>query len=455
VRKSFKPIAGLAAIAGVLVFIYPWMSRSADSSGTTSAAHPTGKVRVVRPVAGRLSRVCLQPATFQSWDIVDLDSQVSGILTGQTVDINSEVKKDQVLAVIEAPDVRKERDLEAAMLVRAKAQVVLAQKELDAARANRVATQKLVLKLQAQAAAAEASFRYHANKMRRFRKMAEANAIEFEALDHEEDEYQDGFSRKEDFKAGLIRAREDEKTWKARVDEAQASVRVAERSVGVARAALEKAQIFVDFTKIKAPFDGVITQRSYNNGAYIRAKGQGGQVPLLTVRRTDKFRVLVDIPDVDVPFVQVGDPVYLKVFSLGLGFPGKVDRLALSESPAHRMMRAEVDMDNGPKGVGKGLLQDGMYGEMAIRVNAAMPVDAATLTIPSICLHDGENGCKKVLVVRSGPDNTFRIDEPTVHVGYNDGEHAEVFSGLTADDRVVVESQGMVCKDAIVDVVND
>ena len=454
--RSIKPFIGLAALGGVLVIVYPWLGRSSESDQGTTAVHATGKVRVVRPSTGGIKRVCLQPATVQSWDVVNLDSQVSGILTGQTVDINSEVKKNQVLATIYAPDVVKERDLAAAMLVRARAEVDLAQKQLEAARANHSATKKLVLKLKAQEAAAEANYAFHAKRRQRYLKMAEANAIAFKDLDSEEDEYQDGLSRKEDYKAGLIRATEDEKTWKARVDEAEANVRVAERSVAVAQATLEKAQVFVDFTLIKAPFDGVITHRSFNNGAFVRAKGQGGQVPLLTIRRTDKFRAIVDIPDVDVPYVRVNDPVYLKVFSLGLGFPGRITRLALSEAPGSRLMRAEVDMYNqGPEGVGKGLLQDGMYGEMAIQVESAPRTDTAVFTIPSVCLQDGEDGCKKVFVVRPGPDNTFRIDDPTVRVGYNDGHSAEIYSGLCSDDRVVVEAQGMVCKGAVVDVVND
>jgi len=443
----------------MIFVLHSWLGRSADSGPAT--VRVSGKVRVVTPVAGGLPRVCLQPATVQSWDIVNLYAEVSGILTGQTVDINSAVKKDQILANIYAPDVVKERDLATAALAREQVQIVLAEKELDAARANHVATQVLVQMLQAEGLSAQATFDFRAKKMERYRRLTEANAIEFKLLDYEEDKYQDALSRNEDAKAGLDKARESEKTWKARVDEAEANVRIARLSVAVARATLDKAQVFVDFTQIKAPFDGVITHRSFNNGAFIRPKGQGGQVPLLTDRRTDKFRVVVDMPDVDVPYVQVGDPVNLKIYSLGMEFPGRVDRLALSESPASRLMRAEIDLYNDglkkgdKKGAGKGLLQDGMYGEVAIRLGTMARVDPAVVTIPSVCLQEGEGGGKKVFVVRPAPDHMYRIDEVTVRVGYNDGQNAEILSGLARNDRVVVESRGLVSKGALVELVTD
>jgi RND family efflux transporter MFP subunit len=457
---TVKRLVGVATAGCLMLMAYPWLVRSSESESPSAPPRVCGKVRVLKPAVGGLARLCLQPATVQSWDIVNQYAQVSGILTAQSKDINDVVARGDLLATIDAPDVVKERDLAKANLDRAEVAIGLAKKQLEATGANLAATQKQVLKLGAQVVAAQAEFDFRTKKVQRFRRLTAQHAIEFRELDREQDEYEGALARHEAVKAALIKAQENEKTWKARVEEARANERIAGRSVEVARAALAKAQVFVDFTQIRAEIDGVITHRSFNNGAYIRAKGQGSQVPLFTIRGTDKFRVLVDIPDMDVPHVRVGDPVYLKIFSLGMGFPGKVDRLAQSELTSSRMMRAEVDLYNDgfqsgdKKGVGKGLLQDGMYGEIAIRMHTGRR-ETPLLTIPSCCLQTGEDGCKKVFVVHPAEDNTYCIDDATVQVGFNDGERVEILGGICCDDRVVVESCGLITKGSHVELVGD
>src|SRR5205814_5880944 len=89
----------------------------------------------------------------------------------------------------------------------------------------------------------------------------------------------------------------------AKIRQAEADVVEAEADVKVAQAELEKAQVLVQFATIVAPFDGVVTQRSLFPGDFVRAATEGsGHTPLLTIHRTDRMRVVVQIPDRDVPY---------------------------------------------------------------------------------------------------------------------------------------------------------
>ncbi len=62
-----------------------------------------------------------------------------------------------------------------------------------------------------------------------------------------------------------------------------------------------------DYTKITSPYDGVITLRSFHRGDFIRSASEGGGVPLLAVARTDLMRVVIPVPDREVPFTNKKD----------------------------------------------------------------------------------------------------------------------------------------------------
>ena len=163
----------------------------------------------------------------------------------------------------------------------------------------------------------------------------------------------------------------------ARIAQARAEVEQSAADVAAAEADLAKADVLVNYTRITSPYDGVITRRSFHNGDFIRSAAEGGDTPLLAVDRTDLMRVVIMVPDLDVPFVDRGDPATLAVDALaGRIFEGKVARFANSETEL-KLMRTEVDLPN-PRNE----LRDGMYG--TARLEVVPPSN--NLTVPSTCL---------------------------------------------------------------------
>ena len=164
----------------------------------------------------------------------------------------------------------------------------------------------------------------------------------------------------------------------AKVDQARADVAEARAMIGVAQARLDKARVDLDYARIVAPFDGVVTRRSFHPGAFIRSAAEGNQTPLLTVSRTDLMRVVIRVPDRDVVLASAGDPVVVTIDGLDRReFRGVVARIGESQDPTSRTMRVEVDLPNPDD-----LLREGMYGRAIIELEPA----SQRLTVPAACV---------------------------------------------------------------------
>jgi RND family efflux transporter MFP subunit len=121
----------------------------------------------------------------------------------------------------------------------------------------------------------------------------------------------------------------------------------------------------LDYAQIKAPYDGVVTQRNVNTGDFVQPAGMGGaRRPLFVVMQTDPVRVFINVPGVDAPWIKDGDPVFLMLQGAGgRPFEGKVTRTARSLAPRERTLRTEIDLPNAD-----GKLLPGMYAQATITV---------------------------------------------------------------------------------------
>jgi len=194
---------------------------------------------------------------------------------------------------------------------------------------------------------------------------------------------------------------------------------------------------------VRAPFDGVVTKRWVDRGAMVKDPA----IPLLTVMRTDTVRVLVDIPERDVPLLNAteqnpnpdgkGDPAELRLPALGARiFSGHITRIASALDPATRTMRAEVHLDNR-----QGVLRPGMYGTAMVLLDQR---DSA-LTVPSTALV--RRGDKVELfyvadVKGEPPRGVARRLE--VELGLDDGKRVEIRSGLTGKELIIAKGNGVV-----------
>jgi HlyD family secretion protein len=429
-RLSWRRLAGVV-IAVAAIGAGFWRTRRGALSKEVSSSkvaeareRPAPSVEVVRPQRGGIPRTIQQPASIHSFESVDLYAMVSGYLKKQEVDIGSRIKKGEVLAEINVPRDAKAVEEAASLVEQAKAQVVQAEARIRMAEAQRDAAA-------AAAKVAESDLdRLVARRKLAEKQYARVNGLVAERVttsrvaDEQLSDLDAATAAERTGSAEIQSAKAKLQAAQAAIEQAKADALETRANLGVVQARLDRLKVNLAYAKIVAPFDGVVTHRTFHPWALIRSASEGGQQPLLTVKRIDLMRVVVLVPDSDVVLTKVGDAADVSVDALdGRSFKGILARTARAED-AQRMMRVEIDLPNR-----EGLLFDGMYGKATI----ALERDARSLAVPSSCVveHIGHSG-GAVYVVRDG---VARRTE--VKLGGDNGAQVEVLSGIGPDDAVV------------------
>jgi RND family efflux transporter MFP subunit len=386
-------------------------------------------VQVVSPEPGELRRTCTESASIAAFQSVDVIPQISGTLKFLAVDIGDRVKKDQVLGTIDAPDLLKDLKLAQIVLALAKAKVEQQEAKVETAKTEVLAAEAIVRARQAELASAKANQLYRKKILERIRQLENNKAVAREEVDEVMAKHEAALAATAAAEAALENARAETKQKLSRIRLAQTTLKLEQLQTQAAQVALEKAQVFVDYTQLRAPFDGVVTVRNLATGDVISAKNRQAVVKII---RTDRMRVIVNVPARDAVFIRPGMPVDLDIDALGnQKFPGlKVSRTASSISRQNGTMRVEVDVANT-----KGLLMEGMFGHASIKLG--MVNNPKDLVIPRSCILERKRD-SGVYVGKCGKARVVPVRFAT-----SQGNRIEVLSGLSADDEVVLRPAGL------------
>lgn len=397
---------------------------------------PTLQVEVVQPQSGGLPRLTVQTGTVEPYASADLYAKVSGYVKSVAVDLGDVVSQGQLVAEIDAPELQKDVDSATAKVEQSRVQVLQAEARLKAAQAQHRAAEAAVTRAAAEIRRAAAQRAYHETEFARIEQLAASGSVQTKLVDEVRQRLESARAEEDHAHASAAVTEAELQAVAARVGQARADVAVAEADVRVATAALEQARVMFEYTRIRAPHDGVITRRNYDTGDFIRSAVSGGVEPLLTVALVDRMRVVVQVPDSDVPFVRPGHPAEVRIDTLGGEvFTGTVSRISCAQDRRTRTMRAEIDLPNPER-----RLQAGMYGGVQISV----PASPVPMNLPASCLAgESLNGKSTIFVVRDG-----RVQRLTVRTGRNDGQRVELLSGLFRQDQVVLDPDDSLQDDA-------
>jgi RND family efflux transporter MFP subunit len=212
------------------------------------------------------------------------------------------------------------------------------------------------------------------------------------------------------------------------LDTSEANDQTTAAAIAAAQAEVVKYQTMVSYTRITAPFDGVVTHRYADPGALIQAGTSSDTQSLPLVRVSDLYRLRLDFPvTVDyVKDIQLGDPVEVQVASLdNKTFTGKISRFTHDVAEDTRTMITEIEVPNPDL-----KLMPGMYATVILKVDK----HSQALTVPTEAIADE----KKPVVYVVGHDN--QIEERPVQLGLETPDKYEIISGLNEGDLVVVGS---------------
>ncbi len=340
-----------AAMAALVGLTAGCDRRSPAAAQPDQAAAPTGAptVPLVKPVRQTIRHPIDQPGfNIEPFQETPLYAKITGYVSKWNADIGDWVHKDQLLAELYVPEMVVDVKQQEAAVRQANAQIAQA----------RAAVQN-----------AQAQLERSRSQYERVARVGGQGLLDREQVEESRLGYQGA-------QAGLEKARAD--------------VAVAEAQLEVATARRDYSQTMLQYAQLKAPYEGVVTQRHVNVGDFVQPAGTGNRgQPLFVISQIDPVRVFVNVPGADAPWIKNGDPVSLRLQGAGGElFQGTVTRNARSLNPQARTLRTEIDLPNP-----RHKLLPGMYVQATITVQHP---NAWTLPAAAVVTEGDQTFCYRV-----------------------------------------------------------
>ncbi len=350
--KIVAAVAGFVAIGAVATGI---VSRANSERNLTAwtAEQAVPNVSVIHPTRATAGDALRLPANLQALNSAPIYARTTGYVRRWMVDLGDPVRRGQVLAILDAPDVEQ--------------QLAAARADLQTARANQ--------------------------------QLAQTTATRWSAM-----LAKDAVSKQE-------------------ADEKQGDLAAKSALTNAARANVARLQALTGFTRLVAPFDGVVTSRATQIGALVVA-GNASSTPLFTVADVSRIRAYVKVPQAYSGQIHPGLEVGLTLPEYpDRTFKATLTRTADAIDPASGTVLVEVQAPNGDHA-----LKPGAYAQ------ASFPLKGGgnAVTLPPSALIIGSKGTQVAVV---GSDGKAQLR--TVTLGRDEGKVVEVIAGLSPDDRVI------------------
>lgn len=351
-------------------------------SPTPAASAPASgpAVSVVKPEKRPVTRAVEQPGSVQAFEETVLYPKIPGYvralsadpakatrqLHDRLIDIGSRVKAGQVLVELAVPELDEEFKQKEALVRQAEAEVSQAKKATAASDAAVVAARAYVTETKAGLTRTQALYDRWKSESDRVARMVAGGVIDSQTKDETLNQFKAAEATRAEAAAKV--ASSEAAVAKADADRGKsaADVVAAEARLDVAKADVRRVGALVAYTRVKAPYDGVITRRTVNTGDYVMADGKHG---LFAVAKLDPVRVVVSVPESDAGLVEDGQAVRVTLpASAGSPVVGKVVRTSWALEPGSRTLRTEVDLPNPD-----GRLRPGMY--VSAKLTAELPAE--------------------------------------------------------------------------------
>ena len=347
-------------------------------------------------------------------ETVNLSPEDPGRLVALFVEQGDQVKAGEVLAQMYAAELE-------ASLAQAKAQ--LAEAEAESTRVRNGNRSEEISRARAQVASAEAQVDLYAKKLERYHFLAQQGALPKLDLD-------EVISEDRNARANLQEAQQF-------LQELSSGSRLEDIEQAAARAAAAAAQVEViqaqlDATVIRAPFDGVVTQKYASIGAIVTPTTSASSTASATsssiLAIAKGLEVLVEIPEANIAEIKLGQPVEIVTDSYpDHTFSGKVRKIApeavVEDNVTYFEVRVELI-------TGQSVLLSGM------NVDATFQGESleAALMVPTVAITSRDN---QIGVLVADEQSAARFQP--IKVGVTQDGQTQVLEGLKTGERVFVD----------------
>jgi RND family efflux transporter MFP subunit len=306
-------------------------------------------VRIVKPELRTIDYAIDEPSVVDAYEQTSIFSKVSGFIKHFDVDIGQEVKTGDLLAEIFVPELDEDHQLKMAqvkldnsLVEQAQQLVVVAESDVQTAIAQLAQAKADVGKYQADVVRWD-------SELTRVTQMVQEKVVDKQVLAETQKQLDSSKAARDAAQAAVAAREADRVTSLAKLGKAKIDVETQKAKVKVAEADERKAAAMLAYTKVTAPYDGVVTVRNANTGDYVQAvtgdKSTANPSAIFVVARIDLVRIFVDVPEEYAHYVQKGTKAVVRAEALsGLQIPATVARTSWAIREKTRTLRAEIDL---------------------------------------------------------------------------------------------------------------
>jgi HlyD family secretion protein len=302
--------------------------------------------------------------------------KVAGYVDQLKVDIGDRVKgpvrdsegkllePGQLLAVLSAPELEEEFHQKEAMVEQVEAEVLQSESAIKVAMSMQESANAGVEETVAGQQRADAQFARWKSEYDRMQALAEAKTITPKLAEETELQFKSAQASQSEANAKLKSAKAAENEAAVAVEKAQADLQATKSHLKVAEADRDRVAALREYLQIRAPFDGIITERSIDAGHLVQAARSSADQPLFVLIQADTVRLFIDVPEAEASLVETGRPAKITVSAMGnAAFDGIVARTGWALQTGTRSLKCEIDVPNPD-----GKLRPGMYAQVELTV---------------------------------------------------------------------------------------
>ncbi|HET6251540.1 MAG TPA: efflux RND transporter periplasmic adaptor subunit [Tepidisphaeraceae bacterium] len=359
---------------------------------------------------------------------VDIKCRASGVVVKLPYDISQKVKQGDLLLELDTVD-------EDRAVKRAEAAVAQSQAKLREAEENLVVGAQSVVTAKARAEAGVHAAEVKAKSMKlkadRRKELIDEKLGSVEDLEAAQI---DAAAAQADLETAHV-SEEEAKTQEAALEVKRRDIDVAKATLDADNIALADAKQQLDYCKVYAPMDGVVSALNTQVGSAISSVitniGGGTTVLTLSDLTQNHIFVLASVDESDIVKVALGQKVIVTADAVtGRTFEGKVVRIATKGTNVSNVVTFEVKIEL------TGDANDILKPEMTANVQIVQAQKPSVLFVPTDAILR-EGGQDKITIVNR---NGTREDRP-VKLGLSDGDNVEVISGVNEGETVLLQSE--------------
>lgn len=388
------------------------------------------RATVIEAQRKSLVRTVDLPGRAEAFEFAPLCAKVTGFVQKVFVDIGDPIrgpKGDEpgsVLCELLVPELKEELSEKTALVAQTKAEILQADAGVKVAESVVQSAKANIAEAQALAAKEESRYTRWKSEYQRVAQLAENGAVTRKVADETKSELEAADAGRSEVSARISAVRALHLEAEAKLDKSRADAAAIRARLQVVESEKRRVETMLDYSILRAPFDGVVVERNVHTGHLVQAGGANGQKPLLSVMRIDPVRVFIDIPEDDAVHVSKGSKVELRVPSAhGKPYAGTITRTSWSLHPTSRTLTAEIDIPN-PDGVWR----PGLY--VQAKVTVAELADVFTVPKTAVMTQDKQTSCYVV-------ESDGKVARRSITLGLQAGPDFEVREGLAGGEKVI------------------